>query len=822
MLDRRFEVALPVADPMLLSGVRVIDMTDDRLEMTARLLADIGADVIRAEPSGGSPSRRRPPFDDGGNSIFYAVRNANKRGVTIDATAEGTDFLWRLLASADIWIRAERPGGEGGAGPDVDEVRRCLPGLVILTVSDFGRTGPYRSFVASDPVHLALGSQLSRSGLPGRDPLIPPARMAHEPSAAQAAWAVLLAYYHRLQTGVGDHIDYSIYETVLQVVDPPFGTIGTATAAATSGTQIPAHLAAERGRPTRNNYPIFPCADGYVRLVVLSVRQWRAMRAWLGEPAQFQDARFDTVAARHKAQDELHALYREFFRDKAKFELADEGQRRGIPITAVLSPAEVLQQEHYLDRGTFVDAELAPGHPVRLPSGFVEVDGTRAGYRFRAPGVGEHDGNVRAELAESGAEPASAGSASAGLPPALPLRGVRIIDFGIIVFGAEVGRLFADMGAEVIKIENEAFPDTSRHAVNADLGVSVTFALGHRNEQGFGVDLRTPEGSDIIKRLVARADVVLSNFKPGTLEKLGLGYEELKEVNPSLVWMSASGFGHTGPWRNWLAYGPLVRSASGLTELWRYPDDESGFADPTTVYPDHYGARVAAAAVLAALIRCRREARGADIRLSQAEVVINHLAEYYAAASISPEAGPSDHGEQWGSPWGIFPCLGDDEWCVITVISDAEWHSMTDAMGHPEWAADARFITAEGRIAHRADLDAALRTWTERLGPAEVMATLQKARVPCGVMRRIPELEDDPHLVSREFMTTLPQPGYTEPLPIANRPFWSLHIARPPQEPAPLRGEHTTRICAEVLGMTAEEIARLVTAGILQTADTRR
>jgi crotonobetainyl-CoA:carnitine CoA-transferase CaiB-like acyl-CoA transferase len=806
-------VGSPITGPDLLAGVRVLDMTDDRLESAGRLLADLGAEVIRAEPPGGAQSRRRPPFTSRGTSIFHAVRNANKRGITVPAGREGEQFVLDLLRQYDIWIRAERPG-QAPSGPPADEARQRYPRLVVLTVSDFGLTGPYSGYTATDPVILALGSQLSRSGLPGHEPLIPPAWMAHETSAAQAVWAAMLAYYHRLRTGRGDHIDYSIYETALQVIDPPFGTIGTAAAATTSGIAIPAHRIAERGRPTRNYYPIFPCADGYVRLLVLARGQWRSMREWLGNPPQFMDDKFDISAERAAARDELYAAYGELFKGRGKFELAEEGQRRGVPVTPVLEPGEVIALEHFRARGAFVEGELSAGEPATLPSGFIEVDGARAGYRFRAPALGEHNAVIKAELAA--AAPSASGTSGPRRKPGLPLDGIRVVDFGIIVFGAEVGRCFADMGAEVIKIENEAFPDTSRHAVEKDLGVSVSFALGHRNEKGLGVNMRTPRGADIIRRLVAKSDVVLSNFKPGTLDRLGLGYDVFKQVNPGIVAMFASGFGHTGPWRHWMGYGPLVRSTTGLTSLWRYHGQSSSFADPTTVYPDHYGARIAAVATLAGLIRAQRTAVGCDIRVSQAEVVINQLAEYFAEASIDPSNAVTDHGAESGSPWGVFPCLGDDEWCVITVGTETEWRSFVNAIARPELVSDPRFSTAPARIANREDLDGIVRSWTERLTPDDAMAALQKVSVPCGAMRRIPELESDRHLTAREFMTTVAQPGYAAPLPMANRPFRSESIAAPPRNPAPLLGEHTRQICRDVLGMTDEEVSDLLDAGILQ------
>ena len=196
----------------LLAGVRVVDMADEKGETCGRFLADLGADVIRVEPPGGAGSRRLAPFH-GATSLSFAVRNANKRGVTLDLAAPAErERLLALLESADIWIETTRPGSLAalGLGPDVALARN--PELVITSITDFGQTGDYRDWEGNDSVHMAMSGMLSRSGLAGRDPMHTPAGMAYETTAIQAAWATLVAYWHRLQTGRGDHVDFSVLE----------------------------------------------------------------------------------------------------------------------------------------------------------------------------------------------------------------------------------------------------------------------------------------------------------------------------------------------------------------------------------------------------------------------------------------------------------------------------------------------------------------------------------------------------------------------------------------------------------------------------------
>ena len=751
-------LSLPLAD------LRVIDMADEKGEMCGRFLADLGADVIRVEPPGGARSRRLP--------LSFAVRNANKRGVTIDIETE-RERLLSLLESADVWIETTRPGTLAALGLGPDAVLARNPQLVITSITDFGQSGDYRDWQADDAIHAAMSGILSRSGLAGRDPLPAPRGMATETAAIQAAWATLVAYWNRLETGRGDHVDFSILEAATQTMDPAYGTASVSRASAFPST---------RGRPEAGLYPIFPCADGHVRVVVLAPRQWRAMRAWLGEPAAFQDERFDAIPARLEAADELHELYAALFARMTKDAIAAEGQARGVPVAPVLGVADVLASPHFEARGAFVDAEVAPGVRGRLPSGFCEIDGARVGFRHRAPEPGEHDDDLGGAPCERPAWPAArTGEASA--VPSRPLAGLRVVDFGIIVIGNEIGRLLADQGADVIKIENRAFPDAARVGYGGKL--SHSFVAGSRNKRSFGVNLRTPEGVALLKRLVAGADVVLENFKPGTLEKLGLGYESLRAVKPDLVMLSTNALGSTGPWSRWLGYGPIVRCVSGITSLWRYPDDELGFGEPTTIYPDHYGARVCAATVLAALIRRRRTAAGAYIESAQAEMIVNQLADVFLAASL---------GASGDEPSGVYPCAGDDEWCVITVCGDEQRRALRRVVG---------------------DASADLAEWTRALPPRAVMERLQAAGVPAAMMMRPDDHERDPHLRARGVHRELDQPGLGR-VRLEDGPFRSRHVPPVRVTPAPQHGEHTREICATVLGLSPPEIETLFAAGVLE------
>jgi len=784
-----------------LAGVRVVDLCTGPARAVARGLADLGADVIRVV------SVEEPPAADPG----ALVRAANSRSVRVDPLRDHDRPRFEALVdTADIVVTDTGAVGVRGTGPEEILARR--PDLVVVAVTDFGLTGPYRAWAGGEAVHAALSSVLSRSGLPGREPLIPPAGLVHGSAAAQAAWAALVAFAHRVDSGQGQLVDVSLLEATAQVIDPGFGIGGSATGGRAAAT-------GPRGRPdARTLYPIFGCADGRVRICVLSKRQWRGMFRWLGEPAEFASPEYDSLGRRHAEAERLAAAIGALFATRTRDEIVAEGQAHGVPTAALLGLAEVADTEHLRARQVVTDLALPGGGSLRVPDGTVEIDGRRTGIRLPLHVDGEDTDAVFAEI--DGGTPARTlpfPREENGFGSSRPFAGLRVLDLGVIVVGAETGRLFADLGADVVKIENSDFPDGTRQSYDGS-AMTPGFAWGQRNKRSVGLNLRHPEGAALFRRLAAEADVVLSNFKPGTMESLGFGHQELLALNPRLVIAESSAFGPTGPWSRRMGYGPLVRATSGLTGLWRYPADEDGFSDAVTIYPDHVAARVEATAVLAALLARRRTGRGGYVAVSQSEVFLDHLAPLFASAIAEPgTVGPVGNDLPGDAPRGLFPCAGDDEWCVVEIRGDEDWARLAGVLGGA--AADPRYAGTADRLRLRSEVDALVRDWTSRHAPRAAMTLLQEAGVPAGMMHRVADLLDDPHLHSREFFRTMRHPLIRADLPTENAPARFSTLADPPLRPAPLAGQHTAEVLHEWLGLSAAEIASAVADGIAETCE---
>jgi crotonobetainyl-CoA:carnitine CoA-transferase CaiB-like acyl-CoA transferase len=535
---------------------------------------------------------------------------------------------------------------------------------------------------------------------------------------------------------------------------------------------------------------------------------WR----WLGEPEEFADERFGRLKDRFEARDRLFPLIEKLCASRTREQVAAEGEQHGVPATGLWGFDEVVEHEHFLARGALGTDEIEPGREAVVPTGMLEDENGRLGRRSRAPQLGEHT----AEVAADWALPRPAPEPPAPTPGEQPLSGLRVIDLGVIVAGAEVSRLLADHGAEVVKVESSRFPDGSRQSADGS-SMTPSFAWGNRNKSSIGIDLRSERGREMFLRLVAQSDVVLSNFKPGTMASLGLDDAALRAVNGRVITFESSAFGRTGPWARRGGYGPLVRAGAGLSSLWRYPDDPDSFSDTLTVYPDHAAGRLGALAVLSKVIERSGTGCGGAVAVAQSEIIATQMAGAILSAQLRPgSVGPEGTDRRDDAPRGVFACAGDDEWCVVDVRGDAAFAALARAVGHPEWIDDPRFADAASRARHRAALRSAVEEWTAARDPHRASADLQDAGVAAGYMQRVAEFPDDPQFVERGFLVQLDQPDFDDPLPAHGAEGRSRLVPGPRLGPAPHQGEHTRDVAARLLGLTATEIEEHLAAGVLE------
>ena len=508
----------------------------------------------------------------------------------------------------------------------------------------------------------------------------------------------------------------------------------------------------------------------------------------------------------------MAAVYRKLLAGTSTEAICEEAQKRNVPATPVMSPAQLLASEPMRDRGTFATTAV-DGREGVLPAGYYEFDDRRLGFRTPAPAPGADTEDVRDALRRQESpfrEPRFdvRPRAHRGEPP---LTGLRVLEFTQIMAGPETGKLLREYGADVIRVESRAFPDQSR-VFGGDANMSSQFVTINRNKRSLGIDLRSAEGRALIVQLVAMSDVVIENLGPGALDNLGLDIATLRAAKPDIVTVSSQLFGDRGRWGWWRGFGTHARSVGGLSWLWRYPDSDGDYAENAIFFPDQFAARLGALAVLA----CVGDGGGRQIRVGQADAVINTIAELVLAESLEPGSVVA-HGNRSvdGAPWGVYECAGDDQWCVITVRDDSEWRALPGVIGVPELSADDRYASVTGRRAHHDELDRIVTAWTSGRPAGEVMEQLQAAGVAAAWIVSTDDLLDDPHLHAHDFLRVILQPDW-EPLFVEGDCFRAETLTPPPAEPAPRQGEHTREIARELLGLTDAEIDRLVASGVLE------
>ena len=781
-----------------LEGLRVLDLSDEKGELCGRILGDLGADVLKIEPSNGTVSRTLGPFAPDGTSLYFAYRNLNKRSVSIDFdTTEGVDDLFALIKQSDVLIETFLPGTLAELGISPELLLSENPSLIIVSLTDFGQTGPDSSFVGTDEVVFARSGWLSVSGVIDKPPLLAPGSISYDTLGIVGAYATLLGILHRDRNGTGQHIDVSAVEALAQM-----NTWGIPNASASEVSGGPATLIRSGDSPL---YPHIPCADGFVRQVILAPRQWRALWEWMGSPESFADEYWESTINRYLNLDVINPLFWEHWQNKPMIEGCIEAQKRGVIATPMLKPSDVLANTHYKSRGTFQTLEITNGLTAPVMSGFAEVDGKRVGYRFPAPTVDQDD-------PEFSQTPFPFPTKS--LTPAdLPLEGLKVVDFGHGGVGVECGRMLAEYGADVIKIESWEYPDFIRIVLGGTM--TASFASSNRTKRAFGANLKNEKAREVVLELIKDCHVVIENNSTGTMDALGLGYDAIKQINPNAVMISSQLMGSKGDFANWNGYGPTIQTVSGLSWLWAFKDGDPP-PGTTAIHPDHLAGRLSAVFALAAIVNINRGASGNHIEVAQVEVLLATLGDLFCKEAIQPDSVvPQGNDSDRGAPWGPFPCKDDESWCVICVRNDEEWKKLSTLMQlDPEITE--KYLSSAYRVEHRETLNSIVSAWSVSLSSVEVEKMCQNAGIPAGRVLNAAEQLSDEHLLARNFLPKVEQLGGVGEIILDGACIRGSKMASPVITRAPLIGEHTEEICRENLSMESEKFESLLASGALE------
>ncbi len=802
-----------------LEGIKVVEYaTMVSGPYCGKLLADLGADVIKVEPPEGDPSRRCGPFPKDRKhpekSALFLYANTSKRGITLDIeNPEGLEAFKKLLLWADVFIDNHPVGFFDNLGLGWDDLHCLNPGLIYASITPYGRTGPRAKAKGDELTLIQAGGEGNLIPARSFDLSFPPVKFGSYQvgyhGALNAAVGIMALILGRMKTGQGHLLDISLQEVVINLLH---GTLHNHRYDGFTWSRVPDRPPAMGRMET---------SDGYITLGANDDHHFHALRELMGMPDWLADDRWDNRVYRANHLPEVAAKMDAWMKQQKRNEIYHKLAKAGIPVGPINSAEDVMNNEQYKARQYFIEVE----HPVAGKYSY-------AGWPYKmtasppevsrpAPLLGQHNEEVRLEIIDR--EPkgqAKPGKAYQDLK--LPLQGIRILDFSWVWAGPYSTMMLGNLGAEVIKVEGHKRTDIIRRAVmwprwepephQVPPNQGLSYNSVNRDKKGVTLDLSKPEGIKLAKRLAAMSDIVIDNMRPDAMAKMGLGYQDLIKIKPDLVVVSSSGRGHGGPETNYLGFATIHQSVSGVAYLSGYPEDHPTFG--SLGHTDITSAVTTAFITLAALHHRIKTGEGQFVDYSQCEGSTNMIGEQllgYLMTGIIPERQGNAHPEY--APHNMYKCWGVDRWLALEIHTDEEFQALTRVMNQPELADDPRFDRQASRKKNEKELDQIIGEWTRQRDRDWMVEEFIKAGLAAAPSRDAEDIYADRHLQARNFFIKVQHPELGE-LELAGLP-WRISDIELPSGHAPLLGEHNQYVLQELLGLSNEEIAELRTKEII-------
>jgi len=813
---------------MLLQPYRVLDLTNREGMLCAQMLGDLGADVIQIEPPGGAPARWRGPFYkdqcDPEHSLTWWGYSRGKRSIELDIDADRDTFL-ALVRQTDILIESEPAGSLASRGIGYEVLSKINPGLIHVSLTPYGSTGPKAEWAATDLTLLASAGPLALTGDDDRPPVRISVPQAWNHAAAEGAVGALAALTERSHSGFGQHVDVSVQQAL---------TLATQGAILTTAVNEET-LTRSAGGMKIGELTIrltFPAKDGQVSITFL-------FGATLGPPTgrlmeYVCEQGFCDEATRDKdwlayglllvngdepisEWERVKACVAACTATKSKVELLKVAMERRLLLAPMTTIAEVVDSEQFASRQYFRmpdgDGEAAS---ISYPGAFARFSETPLQPGRRPPGIGEHTAEILSEINHR--EPGTAEGERGDPPNDPPLKGLKVLDLMWALAGPGATRILADCGADVIRVESTSRLDvcrTIRPFINGDEDPekSAVFHSTNAGKRMLTLDLTKPEGREVILDLVRWADVIAESFSPRAMKAFDLDYETLRQVNPKIIMLSTCLMGQTGPLAMFAGYGNLAAAVTGFYEITGWPDREP--AGPFSAYTDYIAPKFNAAAVLAAVDHCRRTGQGQHIDLAQSEAAMHFLTpailDYTANGRVQSRVGNRDINT---APHSVYPTAGEDEHIAIVCETEDQWQSLCSVITTLD-SNDEQFRDVKSRLGNEQALDKIIIEFTSRQGGKGLEAQLQTVKVPSSMVQNSPELYTDPQLQHLGHFINLPHPAGGETTIESSR----FHLSRSRvvvDSSAPTFGRDMPEILNETLGYDDEKFGQLLIAGALE------
>ena len=774
-----------------LRDIRVVEVSDRIAgDYCGKLLVDAGADVLKVEAAGASPMRTFTATGavpaPGADSPLFSYLNAGKRSVTT--------LSEDLLTSADVVIVTATRAAAVRGGVDPQRLLEAVASSIVVSISDFGWTGPFSERAATEFTLQAASGGSGFRGDPDGPPISIGGDLGEYMAGAFAAFGVLAVRRRVRRSGRGEHLDLSVLEamTLMQSCEWLHAQL----------MQVPAI------RRSLEVPSIEPASDGYVGMTMITGQQWLDFAAMVQCPELTEIPELRFQLGRWAYRDWIRDHIGGWLRDRTVAEIVELGQLFRLPIAPLGNGATIPGMQYVRERGVFV-ANPAGFRQPRTP--WLMSAAAESPVRS-APPLGSADGQTPWQPRESAAPQRSNG---------LPLDGVRIVDLTAFWAGPSATHSLAAFGAEVIKVESIQRPDGIRYSGGMRSDVDDWWEYGwlfqgvNTNKRSVTLDLQSSDGNRLFRTLVEQADAVIENFSPRVMDQFGLGSDTLLECNPRLVVVRMPAFGLEGPWRDRVGFAPTMEQIAGLAWV-------TGMADGPPVPPrgacDPLAGVHAAVALMAALEFVDDTGRGQLVELPMIETVLNVT----AAQTIESEVFGLTLGRRGnrGHPdviQNIYRCDGQDDWIAVTVRSDSDWQSLVQLMGRPSWAQDPGLSTVAQRRERADDVDRHLEEWFAGQKLDDVERSLTGVGVPAAAVISPSAVTDNPQLRARGFFERLDHPrtgpGWYPCPPFARLTGATRWLFRP----APTLGQHNEDILSTLCGLSRSDLAELAANSVIGT-----
>ena len=807
-----------------LEGVKVVELaTMISGPYCGKLLADMGADVIKVELPGGDPARHIGPFPKDAphleRSGLFIYNNTSKRGIVLDLDKpEGLEKFKSLVKWADILIENLSPTYLSERGLGWDSLHDLNPGLIYTSINPYGRTGP-KAGRKGDELTLihagGLGFYLPTNSL---DISRPPVKLGGSQvgywGATTAALATMAALIGKRQTGYGQLIDISLQDVMLAMVQ-----INIVSVRYLHGNWIgvrvpPRPPAMGRMRTT----------DGYVSLAAMDDHHFNALRKLIGNPEWISGPEWGSRVYRFDHLNIIAPQLMQWMSTQNKHDIHRKAGEAGIPIAPINTVEDVMMKsEQYAVRKYFIEVDHPEAGKYKYPGWPNKMTSSPPRVSRPAPLLDQHREEIlndpeifnRAIQASAPKESDAIKSRVRRQDKKLPLEGIRILEFCMMWAGPYATSLLGSLGAEIIKIEGQNNLDAMRRGVTQKINDTepriehpnrgLGFNCLNMNKKSATLDLAKPEGMQLVKKLVAMSDIVFNNLRAGAMDNIGLGYDVLRQICPDIIYVSTSGRGQQKPERDFRGYAMQHQAIGGGAYLNGYPDDAPCTSGGDI---DLINAIAVAEVMLTAVYHRNRTGEGQFVDFSQAECVSSMLGEYFLEYQMTgriPERMANAHPRY--APHNLYKTWGLDRWVALEIHSDEEFAIMARLIDKPELIQDPRFSDMQSRKKNETALDKIIEEWTAQRDRDYVESEFVKAGLIASVSQNGRDLYQDPQLRARQAFIKI-KPPEIEELELIRAP-WVMSGYEPTYKYAPLLGEHNDYVLKGLLNLTDEEVADL-------------